>query len=552
MSSIESSPRPKEKVSSKARPAARSKGLRGLIARFRQQAEGSDLEKLLSREPIDFDLLSQLTHMSAVSTAGMSRAQLFEGTAGLSYSTSKYFRQVHLVAQRLNYDYSRACELVAETVKEESVRSLLLHFATSLSSGEPEEVFLEREATLQLETYGKQYGQQVESLQKWSDAYVAIMVSATLVVVISLVSMMIYPFSPITIIGLAGLMVCVTFVGGWLIFTVAPIEVKTHGLKHKSPEQERATKLARYLLPAAAILGFGAGWLLGLPYALIVSGLMIAPVGVIALRDDWAIDARDRDISTFVRALGSVMGSANIGATEALARLNRRSLGAMEPLVRRLYIRLSNGLSADLSWLRMAAESGSELVTRAVRIFWDGARAGGNVEKVSKLATELSLKIYLLRQDRKLVATTFMFVVIPLHAVLMAILLFVTEVVQVFGAELAKVQEQSLEGGVAAEAGVSDALLFQFPALEFVPVFVGTVGLMLTAANAFAPYAATGGHKLKLCLFGAIMMIISGLALIFIPHLVQAIFENVASTPAGEAGNSFTATPTPIAPAPGP
>jgi len=40
-----------------------------------------------------------------------------------------------------------------------------------------------------------------------------------------MVSMMIYPFSPIAIFALAALMVCVTFVGGWLIFTVAPVEV---------------------------------------------------------------------------------------------------------------------------------------------------------------------------------------------------------------------------------------------------------------------------------------------------------------------------------------
>ncbi len=520
-----SSPKPKEKASSK--PAKR-KAVRSpfkLVSRL-------DLEELLTREPLDFDLLSQLTHMSAVSTAGMARAQLFEGTAALSYCTSKFFRQVHLVAQRLNYDYSRACELVAETIKHESVRNLLLHFATSLSSGESEEQFLERESALQRETYGKGYERSVESLQKWSDAYVALMVSATLVVVISLVSMMIYPFSPISIIGLAGLMVCITFVGGWLIWTIAPIEVKTHSLKHRSPEQNRAGSLAKILIPAAALAGLGAGWLLGLGPALAIAGAIIGPVGAVAMMDDWRIDARDRDISTFIRALGGVMAAAGITATDGLSRLNRRSLGSLEVLVRRLYIRLRNGVSPDLSWVRLAAESGSELVTRSVRIFWDGIRVGGDTEKVAGLASEFALKISLLRADRKLVSTTFSFVAIPLHAVLMGILLFVTEVVQVFGQQLSQVQAENLDSGVAAEAGVSTVLLFQSPAIEFIPVFVGTVALLLTAANSFAPYAAAGGHRLKLCLYGAIMMVISGLALMLVPHLVRALFESVASTPA--------------------
>ncbi len=217
MSSTESSPKLNEKDSSDVEiPKDAGK---------RRPFQGIDIDGLMSRDSIDYDLLSQLTHMSAVSTSGMARIDLFGGTAGLSYSTAKFFRRVHLVAQRLNYDYSRACEVVADRVKEDSVRNLLLHFSTSLSSGETEEHFLLRESELQRETYGKEYERKVESLQKWSDAYVALMVSATLVVVISMVSMMIYPFSPMMIIGLTGLMVCVTFVGGWLIFTVAPIEV---------------------------------------------------------------------------------------------------------------------------------------------------------------------------------------------------------------------------------------------------------------------------------------------------------------------------------------
>lgn len=525
MSSTKSSRKPNEKASSKPSKGKESGGFLKLFGNI-------DLDSMFSRDPVDIDLLTQLTHMSAISTSKMSRAQLFEGTAGLSYSTSKYFRQVHLVAQRLNYDYSRACELVADKVKDENVSNLLLHFATALSAGEPEEEFLSREAALQLETYGKEYGRSIEALQKWSDAYVALMVSATLIVVISLVSMMIYPFSPMAIIGLAALMVCVTFIGGWLIFTVSPLEVKTHRLKFRSEEQERASSLARLLLPAAAVVGLVTSLVLGLAYALIIGGLIIAPVGYMALRDDWKIDARDRDISSFIRALGSVMAAAGLTSIDGLSRLNRRALGSLEPLVQRLYVRLKNNISSDLSWLRLAAESGSELVTRSVRIFWDGVRVGGDTAQVSTLASQYALKISLLRADRKMVSSTFAFVVVALHAVLMGIMLFITEVVQVFGGELARVQSEQIESSVASEAGVGSLLVFSSPALSFIPVFVSTVALMLTASNAFAPYAAAGGHRLKLCMYAAVMMIISGVAMIVIPQMVQALFANIAEGPA--------------------
>ena len=78
MTSTKSSPRPKEKASSDAKEQTAVS-----VSKFRRNI---DLEELLSRDPLDYDLLTQLTHMSAVSTSGMSRSKLFEGTASISAS----------------------------------------------------------------------------------------------------------------------------------------------------------------------------------------------------------------------------------------------------------------------------------------------------------------------------------------------------------------------------------------------------------------------------------------------------------------------------------
>jgi flagellar protein FlaJ len=261
-----------------------------------------------------------------------------------------------------------------------------------------------------------------------------------------------------------------------------------------------------------------------------VAGLIIAPIGVVAFIDDRRIDARDRDIAAFVRALGGVMASAGITATDALGRLNRRSLGSMEPSVRRLHIRLKNGISPDLCWLRLAGESGSELVTRCIRIFWDGVRAGGDTKQVSELASDFALKIWLLRADRKLVSTTFSWVVLPLHAVLLAILYFVTQVVLVFNDQIATIQSDAFESDLLAEAGVEGVVLVQLAGAGFIPIFVGTVALFITASNAFAPYAATGGHRLKVCLYAAVMMVLAGIVMFVVPHVVHGLFDSIAES----------------------
>ncbi len=492
---------------------------------------------LFNREPLDFDLISQLTHMSAAATAGISRDKLFEGTSRLDYCTSRFFRRVHLVAQRLNYDYSSACEMVAETTEAESVQNLLLRLSTSLSAGEPEEEFLARETEVQLELYGKKYERDIESLRKWTDAYVALMVSCTLIVVISMVSMMIYSMGSGIIVGLAFIVLLVTIAGSWVIFSVAPHEVKTHHLARKSPEQYQMKRLGQILLPVAAVFGAVLGITFGLGPALIGAAVVLAPLGYVAFRDDRKIDSRDQDIATFLRALGGVMGAVGTTVGEGLNRLNRRSLGSLEPHVRRLYVRLGNNISPQLCWLRFAGETGSELVSRSVRTFFDGLRLGGDASRVGTLSSTFAQKVALQRSTRKMVSSTFAFVVVPLHVVLLSIMLFITEVMRIFGGELAKVQDQSLNSDIISEAGVNNIILYSAPNMRFISIFVGIMIVVLTAANSFAPYAAGGGNRYKLCLFAAVMMFMSGVAMMVVPAMVSMVFHNIAATP------TITSTP---------
>ena len=149
------------------------------------------------------------------------------------------------------------------------------------------------------------------------------------------------------------------------------------------------------------------------------------------------------------------MGAVGTTVTEGLSRMNRRSLGAMEPHVRRLYVRLKNDLSPELTWARLAGETGSELVTRCVRIFSEGIRLGGDPKVIGNQAAAFALKVSQLRQTRSMIANTFGFVVLPMHAALVCILLFITQVISVFGDKISEVQSENMNSETIREAGVS-------------------------------------------------------------------------------------------------
>ncbi|HEX77528.1 MAG TPA: archaellar assembly protein FlaJ [Dehalococcoidia bacterium] len=494
------------------------------FCRFWQRRSGKGS---FDRELLGIDLFSQLSYMSAVATAGVLRSQVFEYASRLPYVSSRYLRDIHLLSQKLNYDYAEACRMVGEAAEEEEVRNLFLRLSGSLSSGEPERDFLAREAQAMGETYGNEYERRLESLKKWTDGYVALIVSAALIIIVAVISMMIYQVGTTFILGVAGLMILITLAGSWLIYRTAPKEKKTHSLPQRSREQRLARNLFKICLPLAvvgcpllALLKVNIGWILAL------GGILLLPVGLVSLRDDRRIDRRDGDIAAFLRTLGGVTGAIGTTITEALGRMDLRATGSLAPEVNRLRVRLSSGIKPELCWQRFVAETGSEQVDRTVRVFWDGISLGGEPEQVGNRASLYAMKIALLRAKRRLVSSTFGWLSIPMHGAIGGLLVFIVEVMGIFGRT---VQGMMPTGSPGAFSGLPATRLFTFHLedLQLLNWLVILVLVVLTGANAFAAKAADGGHPYKLFYYLSIMLAISGGCLIFIPRLATMIFTTV-------------------------
>ena len=125
-----------------------------------------------------------------------------------------------------------------------------------------------------------------------------------------------------------------------------------------------------------------------------------------------------------------------------------------------------------------------------------------------------------------LVASTFSWLVIPLHIALTALLVFILQIMEIFQSTLANIQDVDITGVAAIPATP-----FGGYSPDETSIFVWLVAivvLVLTAANAFAPKAAEGGHPLKLLYNLAIMALISGANFLLVPRLVDMIFSNVS------------------------
>lgn len=480
----------------------------------------------------ELDILFMLTYMAAISTSDISRAQIFEySSTRKEYVISKYIRKIFLLAKNLNYEYSRACKIVSEKINEGLLKELLGRFSNAISSGEQEKLFLRDELETTMTKYKNKYETDLEVLKKWMDGYNALLVSTTLIVLVEMISLVIYNIGNMNSIAKATsfLVLFICLIGAYIIYRSSPKDIKTHSLEDRSVEQEKIKKLEKTLLPASFLIFIVLLLYFNLGIAFIALSLMIAPIGILGIIDDMNIDKRDRDFTSFIKALGSVASVTGTTVGSCLIKLEKESLGTLEMLVKKLKIRLESGIDGDVCWRKFAGESGSELISRLTKIFFDSTKLGADPAAVGKIVSFSSLNINILRMKRNSVTNSFVGLIIPMHAVMAGLLLFVAGILSKFSgmvtASLESMAADKVMGGMQGGLGVLSVLGTGNVAL--VNSIALTTIVVLTISNVLVLKFATGGDRYKFCTFGSIIAFLSGIEILLIPKAASFIFGGV-------------------------
>jgi flagellar protein FlaJ len=473
-----------------------------------------------------FEMFYQLTYMSAMSAAGISRAKLFEIAAESSSAAAEYFAAINTLVDEFRFDYPEACRRVGVKAKSDNMRSFLLRLSDALRSGEPLADFLAREAGVQGEDYQNHYERSLESLKQWSNAFSSIVISVALIVIIQVISAMLYSMSPQSISGLVSAGLLMSALGAWIIWKSAPHEVMTVPAAQGSKEQRRALSLFRTSLPVGLavcavlyLLGIGTGWLL-----IALAGFML-PLGVVSLTGDRKICKKDEEFSTFLRSTGGMATSSGTTLKQALTRIDLSSFPTLQPDVERLSTRLQALVDPDVCWHKFGVESGSKLISEVTDIFYSAVKIGGDPERVGYLCSLFVAKTSQLRAKRRLVGGTFAALTTVMQAVVSGIMVFVLSIVTNFVILVGEL----MPTGDAASQGQSSmnmSLVSLSPDdLRFLSTLTVSMILALALVGAAAIIFSDGGHKLKVAFYLALSMFISGLSFLLVPPVVDSILK---------------------------
>ncbi len=490
------------------------------------------------------DLLFSLTYMASISTANLTRDKIFVSISGKKeYCPSIYFNQIRELAQNWHYDYAHACELISEKVTNERLRELFNRLSNAISAGEPDNEFLTKEWILFKTKRKDEFERQLETTKEWANAYTALLVSTSLIAIIVLLSVILYNLgSPErTLYSTMFIVALMAFGGVALLFRASPKDSRVHGLEIKSTEQEFIHKW----LPHTLILsGLFLLLLTVLPafigsidfyvdikgIGMILAGLVMVPVGIKADRDTVKIDKRDESFTTFIRSLGSIVSGSGLTVPKALLKIDPKNMGELKDMSQILYKRLASGLDPKLCWDKFVGETGSYLIYKLTCVFVDAINLGGNAGTVGELVSSSNLELVLLRMKRDRISKAFANLVIPLHVSMVALLLFMGQILTVFTTIISKLFVQfnisgsELEGIPGGLGGMNLGIFGGVP-VELLGQFVVVTIIILTIANTLAIVAVKGGPMYMAIYYGMSLFLTSGILMIVVPPIVASTFS---------------------------
>ena len=514
------------------------------------------LSQITEDRKMGADLLFLNTYMASLAMANASRPEIFSYASNRKeYISAKYITKVDTYVKKWNYSYSEALGIVADRTHNTILRSMLNRYANAIDSGVPDDDFLKNELSTVRSVYRSQVEQGLEMLKKWGDAYIAMLLSGTVICVTIMISIAIYsPQGLDATLNMAyAIVLTICVFGNLLMYTSVPDDPKSHGLRDRtSKEQHTIHAMERIIVPltlGAFIIMTLVGINAGLIFMLV--GILMAPLGIIGFIDDSNITLRDNDFSTFIRSLGAIMGGQGTTAVHALATIDKKSLTALEPLVNSVYSQMNLGLDNKQIWDKFIGESGSNLIYKYLNIYLDTVIMGGPPEPIGTVVGSSVLEQTLLREKKDMHARSFIVLLVPMHMAMVGIfvVLFrimltltgsVTAMMGKFAATTAAAGAASA-GGVSAGSALGGMSMFtNFPEKEM-GNFVVISLIIITVSNIIAARIVGGGDRYMFYFYTALFCTLTGLILLIAPIGVNIFFSpeglsNMGKTGAGALG----------------
>jgi len=147
----------------------------------------------------------------------------------------------------------------------------------------------------------------------------------------------------------------------------------------------------------------------GLPPMFIASTIFLPALfpGILVLREEKAIEARDNLFGAFIRSLGRSSEASGTTMAESVKKLAMHSFGPLTGMVKNLSKRLQLHISAADSWKHFSAETSSDLIDKFGEMYVTCMHNGSKAEPTSLFISNNMFRVLSIRRKRSQTASSF-------------------------------------------------------------------------------------------------------------------------------------------------
>ncbi|MGC9113249.1 type II secretion system F family protein [Acidilobus sp.] len=479
---------------------------------------------------LDVDFLYSLLHMYVVSTGSQPPGEIVRSASKGPYGRySKTYRKAAELSKRWGYTVPEALSLSSRGERNKAFKEFMERFAVISAVGEEVTSFLKVEYETIKFNYQNLYNRSLDSLNVLYGAYASTMVS----VIFAITTMMLLFFF---FGGTSLRIVILSYVAALIAIAVLGVLVILKAPKNLF-EAKRSRNPTALLADVLAIAGFVLGVIIsymilsrGVNYvtvgiSFIVFGLFFVPAGYVINNMENLIDDYDKFFPVMIRSLGIYLSQVP-DLRQAVKELSKIELGRLRKLLENLQASLAMGVDKDIAMAKFAVQTGSENIYRSLQVFADVMDHGGDLSETG-VALSDHMNLLLMLRERKLQVTgNFLSTLILMHASVIAIMVFMAEMMYYFSQLLIPLR---------ASISASFANIFVFgninvPLLESSTLIFAAV---ITLINAYILAVTKVGSSRSFYLFLAILSIMTGGAIVGVAALMSYLFHIFPVTAAG-------------------
>lgn len=477
--------------------------MRGIIRNFIKKFE---------MRGIDDKMIYMILKMFAMSTYEPPREEFFN-SLGKDESYGYYstvMKQIHSLGVKWKYGLSKSCEMIAKRIKSNALKDFLLRFAQILSLGENLNEFLNSELQTNFLEYSFLYDRMLEALKTLLGVYSTVMSSFMFLLVNIIILSMLWNGGDLVILN-TFIALIIAQVG--LVFVIHKLVPKDQ-LLINNKRFIKDYKKFRISFLITVLLSISIGIILYIKTGMtelfiLVFGILFFIPGYLAKRIENNIKHTESYFPTFIRSFGNTLSMVSL-PVYALRSSLRSDFGPLTTPLKKLYARLSNGISEEIAWRLFELETGSEMIRRMMNIFIDTMLKGGKVSIVGNTISNISERLIEMRKKREQTAKTFESVIYMLHSITVVIIVFIMNLVNLLSYYLSSLKS------IIPIGNVSGTLITLISIFSII---------VITIMNALTIKIAQRGFYQTFWYYFAILMTISGSIILITNMLVSILFS---------------------------